>query len=582
LQEKGWNSEEVMGMHYSDLNLVPKDELARIKGTTDIILHSNETVVILERNYCHKNGSLLFCRWHNSILRDSNNNLISIFSIVEDISHLKKVQENLRKSEERFELAVAGSKDGIWEWNIENDLAYFSPRCQEMIGEEFDTHISAMEAFVKHVHLDDIADTLNSYKLHLLERKEMHVEYRLKIAVGSYHWFLVKGQAVWNDAGKPIRMVGSLSDIHDKKLMEVALENSESKFNLVTDHITDIVNLIDRNGFIKYSNQSIFGILGYHPEELLSVHFLSLVHPDEHKSLSDRFDIQINAKGHGNLLEFRLRAKDGAYISFEGIGNVQFHHPSLQSIIMISRGSTIRKKAETEKQTLIQELTKNNADLKQFSYIVSHNLRGPLTNLISMTKLLDMDTIKDERSLNLLNVFKTTTMRLNETLNHLIHILLVKNNTNIEIKELDFKKELDQVTQSIEAVIEASAMEIESDFSDAPTVFFNPAYLESIFQNLITNSIRYRSPNRNPRVKIKTFKIQQETHLEFTDNGIGFDMALVKNKIFGLHQNFHHHPESRGIGLYLIHAQITSLGGRISVTSKIDTGTVFSIVFKPE
>jgi light-regulated signal transduction histidine kinase (bacteriophytochrome) len=167
-------------------------------------------------------------------------------------------------------------------------------------------------------------------------------------------------------------------------------------------------------------------------------------------------------------------------------------------------------------------------------------------------------------------------------LNDLIHILLVKNNTNIEIKELDFKKELDQVTQSIEAVIEASAMEIESDFSDAPTVFFNPAYLESIFQNLITNSIRYRSPNRNPRVKIKTFKIQQETHLEFTDNGIGFDMALVKNKIFGLHQKFHHHPESRGIGLYLIHAQITSLGGRISVTSKIDTGTVFSIVFKPE
>jgi PAS domain S-box-containing protein len=119
----GWNSEEVMGMHYSDLNLVPKDELARIKGTTDIILHSNETVVILERNYCHKNGSLLFCRWHNSILRDSNNNLISIFSMVEDISHLKKVQENLRKSEERFELAVAGSKDGIWEWNIERGQA---------------------------------------------------------------------------------------------------------------------------------------------------------------------------------------------------------------------------------------------------------------------------------------------------------------------------------------------------------------------------------------------------------------------------------------------------------------------------
>lgn len=702
----GWKSQEVIGLHFNDFNFLPLDEFERIKENILWIEQGNGKTTVLENNNYHKTGAQLHCRWHNSILRDTTGKMISIFSMVEDISHLKKIEEDLRESEERYQLALAGSKDGIWEWDIEKDMAYFSPRCQEMVGEQFDTRISGMEAFVNHVHTDDITRTINAYKLHLYERKEMQTEYRLRISDGSYRWFLVKGQAIWNQEGKPIRMVGSLSDIHDKKLMAEALENSENKFNIVTDHITDLVNMIDRKGNIIYTNQSVEGILGYQPEELLGIHFLTLVHPEEQKRISDRFQFQLSSKGPGSLIQFRLRAKDGSYKPFEGMGNVQLHHPALQSIIMISRDITlrkkaeeiiiaseekfrslvhnisdiitiisangeiqyqsasarqimgyeenglrkrnimevvhpedlqlvlttfqdlvikggisdliefrllnsngeyfyieaqatnqlqnpsingivvtsrdvsIRKKAEAEKQSLIQELTKNNADLKQFSYIVSHNLRSPLTNLISMTNLLDMDTVNTERSIKLINGFKTTTTKLNDTLNDLIHILLVKNNTNIEIRPISFESVLNQVTHSIAAVMEASGIKLETDFSGAPTVNFNQSYLESIFQNLITNSIRYKSPDRKPKVQIKTFKNQQHIHLVFKDNGIGFDMELVKGKIFGLHQKFHHHPESRGIGLYLTHAQITSLGGSISVKSQVDVGTEFSIVFK--
>ena len=704
----GWKSKEVLGLHFNDFKFLPDQEVAQIQHNIDEISNGQLLVTILENKNCTKDEKILHCRWHNSILRDETGKMLSVFSMIEDISELKSIQENLRKSEERFQLAVAGSKDGIWEWDIEKDQAYFSPRCQEMIGEEFETKISGMEAFVKHVHPDDIANTINAYKLHLYERKEMQSEYRLKIADGSYRWFLVKGQAIWNEEGKPVKMVGSLSDIHMNKLMEVALENSENRFNSVTDHITDIVNMIDKNGIIRYCNQASLGVLGYQPEELVGLHFLDLVHPDEKERISDRFQVQRNSKGHGKLLQFQLRAKDGSYVHFEGVGNVQLHNPAFQSIIMISRDITlrkkaeeiiiaseekfrslvhnisdiitiisangeiqyqsasarqimgyeenglrkrnimevvhpedlqlvlnsfqqliqnggiseliefrllntdgqyfyieaqasnqldnpsiagivvtsrdvsIRKKAEAEKQFLIQELTKNNADLKQFSYIVSHNLRSPLTNLISMTNLLNMETIQDERSLKLINGFKTTTVRLNDTLNDLIHILLVKNNTNIEIEELDFKEVFDQVAQSIAAVMDASGILVDIDFSSAPKVRFNLSYLESIFQNLLTNSIRYRSLDRIPTVQIKSFKNQQDIHLVFSDNGIGFDMDLVKDKIFGLHQKFHHHPESRGIGLYLIHAQITSLGGTISVKSEVDKGTSFSIVFKPK
>jgi PAS domain S-box-containing protein len=369
-------------------------------------------------------------------------------------------------------------------------------------------------------------------------------------------------------------------DITLRKRAEEIIVASEEKFRSLVHNISDIITIVSANGEIQYQSASARQIMGYEENGLRKRSIMEVVHPDDLQFVLTMFQSLIQNGGNSELIEFRLLNSDGQYFYIEAQATNQLQNPSIAGIVVTSRDISIRKKAEAEKQSLIQELTKNNADLKQFSYIVSHNLRSPLTNLISMTNLLDMDTINTERSLKLINGFKTTTTRLNETLNDLIHILLVKNNTNINIQSLVFEETLEQVTQSITAVMEASGIEIESDFSGAPSVIFNQAYLESIFQNLITNSIRYRNPDRIPKVQIKTFKNQQDIHLVFSDNGIGFDMELVKDKIFGLHQKFHHHPESRGIGLYLIHAQITSLGGSISVKSQVGNGTIFSIVFK--
>jgi signal transduction histidine kinase len=199
---------------------------------------------------------------------------------------------------------------------------------------------------------------------------------------------------------------------------------------------------------------------------------------------------------------------------------------------------------------------------------------------MSMLNLLDYSTITTERSTKLLEGFKSTTFRLNDTLNDLINILLVKNNTNIQKDTISFEVSLAKVIKSINSLITETKTQIISDFTAAHLVRFNEPYLESIFLNLITNSIRYRSDERTPKITIHTEQRKGKIVLTYSDNGIGFNMDLVKDKIFGLHQKFHHHPESRGIGLYLIHAQITSLEGAISVDSKINKGTIFTISFK--
>jgi signal transduction histidine kinase len=135
------------------------------------------------------------------------------------------------------------------------------------------------------------------------------------------------------------------------------------------------------------------------------------------------------------------------------------------------------------------------------------------------------------------------------------------------------------VQQSLRSLIQSSKSIIQVDFSAFKKIKFNKAYLESVLLNLITNSIKYAKPDCSPVISIYTKKENGVNQLIFADEGQGFDMDKVKDRIFGLNQKFHDHADSKGIGLYLVHNHITSLGGRIAVESKPNEGAKFIISF---
>ena len=122
--------------------------------------------------------------------------------------------------------------------------------------------------------------------------------------------------------------------------------------------------------------------------------------------------------------------------------------------------------------------------------------------------------------------------------------------------------------------------DIEQDFKEAETVEFNKSYLESILLNLLTNAIKYSSPNRKPSIRVYTKKTKGAVQLYFADNGLGIDLERHKDKIFGLYQRFHDHADSKGLGLYMVNSQIRVMGGEIEVESEVNKGTTFIITFK--
>ena len=229
---------------------------------------------------------------------------------------------------------------------------------------------------------------------------------------------------------------------------------------------------------------------------------------------------------------------------------------------------------------LINELTNTNKDLRQFSYITSHNLRAPLSNLIGILNLLENSEIQDKQIASLMSGFKISTHQLNDTINDLIRILVIKDNPSIFQERLLFSEVLEKVMFQLQFKMDEISPLLHIDFSKADTVMFNRTYLESVLLNLFSNALKYRSPNRLLSIRISTEISASGLVLYFNDNGLGLDLERLKGRMFGLYQRFHNHPDSKGMGLYLVKSQLEALGAKMEVESTVDIGTTFKITFK--
>ncbi len=358
------------------------------------------------------------------------------------------------------------------------------------------------------------------------------------------------------------------------------MAESEKRFRSLIENSTDGLALLNKAGDIIEMSNTASKILGYPATEIIGINTPGFLHPEEIRKVFKLFSAVVSETNKVLDADFRVLNPQGEYIWLETNFHNLLHDTAVNAVVLNFRDITSRKKNEEEKKQLISELTKSNAELKQYTYITSHNLRAPLTNLISIINLIEWDKITDENTRILLEAFKESTFQLNDTLNDLMEAILIRKSDSSKQTELLFSDMNDKVTRSLNSLIEQSNATITSNFVSAPTVLFDAVYLESIFTNLISNALKYASPERRLQINIESCKVEDGIELTFADNGIGMDMAVIKERIFGLHQRFHTNSDSKGIGLYLVQSQMNALGGSIKVASNINVGTTFTLNFK--
>ncbi len=168
------------------------------------------------------------------------------------------------------------------------------------------------------------------------------------------------------------------------------------------------------------------------------------------------------------------------------------------------------------------------------------------------------------------------------TLQELVTALKIKEDTDRRIEPIHLKQIYSKVSGLFASQIRESHAKITANFDQVPTLPYNRMYMESIFQNLIGNALKFRSPDRSPDIAVTAVLENGIPVIYFSDNGVGIDLQKHGHKLFGLHKTFHRHPDAHGVGLFLTKTQIEALSGEITVESEVDRGTVFKVTFNPE
>jgi PAS domain S-box-containing protein len=377
-------------------------------------------------------------------------------------------------------------------------------------------------------------------------------------------------------------MIGAVQDITKQKEEEQRLKLLET----VITHTKDSVIITEPDLYdgnipkIVYVNPAFSVMSGYDSSEIIGKSLTIFKGPN---SDNQEYEKLINAIKNKEECQVETisytKNKEEYWVNFSMLP-VYNSDGELSHWVSIQRDISEQKKQEVEKEQLIRELTQNNKDLQQFSYITSHNLRAPLSNLTGLLNLINDIPIENEELKEILDGFNKSTHLLNDTINDLVKVIIIKDNPSIEKEDLLLKDIFEDVFSQLDFLIGMHKPIIKFNFEEVSFLNTNKSYLESILLNLLTNAIKYKSETRKLKINITASQIDDNVLLIFKDNGIGINLERNRDKIFGLYQRFHDYPDSKGLGLYLVKSQVETMGGTISLESKVDVGTTFTLTFK--
>ncbi|WP_427874907.1 PAS domain-containing sensor histidine kinase [Flavobacterium sp. MMS24-S5] len=496
---------------------------------------------------------------------------------------LNKTNEEIKESNEKYDIVAKATSDTIWDWKIQEDSINWNKGIESVFGYDPKEVGKTSKWWFDKIHPEDsIRMSIKLYSFIEQKTEKWQDQYRFRCADGSYKYVLDRGFLLKDENGRAIRMIGAIQDITKQKEEEQRLKLLETVITQSKDSIliTEANSSERKIPKIVYVNPAFSQMSGYQSNEIIGKSPNIFKGP---KSDSDELKKLLRAiKNEEECLIETItytKSKEEYWVRFSMIP-IFNNEGVISHWISIQRDITDEKKLETEKEHLIRELTQNNKDLKQFSYITSHNLRAPLSNLIGLLNLIEDIPIENEELEEILAGFTKSTHLLNETINDLVKVIIIKDNPSMQKEEVSLKEVFENVFSQLSFQIELHKPIIKLKFDKVPELITNKAYIESILLNLLTNSIKYKSENRKLKISITAEQIEQKTILTFKDNGIGIDLERNRDKVFGLYQRFHNYPDSKGLGLYLVKSQVETMGGTISIESEVNKGTTFTITFK--
>jgi hypothetical protein len=533
------------------------------------------------------------------LMEESGEGVTGVMVSAYDVTETVLAKRAAKEAEERLKLAIESTGMGTYEVDLVDNQMTYSRSFLQIFGMNPDLPVDR-KALVSRIHPDDL-DIRRKAHERSLQTGVLTYEFRLNRGDNEWRWIKAWGRVLFDEAGKPLRLTGTILDTTEEKLTLLALRSSEKRFRTLADTLPAMVWISDPEGNLYYYNRSVYEYSGFTPEDLARVGWIEIVHPEDRKENIEKWMHSIRT-GEAFLFEHRFRRQDGAY-RWQLSRAVPQYNENGQVEMWVGSSTDIHEhkifadELEQQVNQRTQELMdsneallKSNTELAQFAYVASHDLQEPLRKIQTfVTMVSDLESSRiSEKGAEILQRLRSTAERMQQLVIDLLSYSRVNKMEN-HFTKTDLNYLVHTILQQLEESIDHRQIKIQLD--TLPVMWAVPFQIEQLFTNLLSNAIKFSDQGKSAKIQIRYQYLPAGKHteqglnkswtyhkIEVEDNGIGFDNEY-RDRIFQVFQRLHGKDTfpGTGIGLAICKKIIDNHQGLIKASGTIGKGAMFTI-----
>ena len=551
-------------------------------------------------------------------VRDRAGMVCGVLGMARDISQRRRNEAALRNSEARWQFALEGSGEGVWDWDVARDEVYYSPRWCEMLGYQHGEIGTSLDEWRSRIHPDDLAQVAHAVQDHLEGHSETYrTEHRMRHRDGGYIWVLDRGRVVErSDDGQPLRIIGTHADVTDQRRAAAALRESEARFRRLADSAPVLIRMLAPDARVTYLNRTWLEFTGTELLDGLGAGWLEAVHPEdrvrcaaaEHQGIETR-------RAFG--IEFRLRHGDGDYRWMMATSDpILGPDGTLLGFIGSATDVSALKDAEEELRRhrdqlseMVREQTRDlrtakdaaeaaNVAKSSFLANMSHELRTPMHAILSYARLGEsrMDRLSQEKLLEYFRRVRQSGERLLDMLNDLLDLAKLESGRMIlQLSSHDLQEIVADALDEYAVLLRSHRVDSSHDEVRPLRIRCDAVRTGQVVRNLLSNAARY-TPNggcirvvldcveRPSRRRGDAVGATHFARLVVVDNGVGIPEAELES----IFEKFVQSSETKsgaggtGLGLAISREIVEAQGGMISASNEVDGGARFEVLMPLE
>ncbi|NEU71524.1 PAS domain-containing protein [Hassallia byssoidea VB512170] len=479
--------------------LVHPDELQRVDEEFKISLAKGDRYKI-EYRVRHKDGRYVWLQDRGFVERDADNRTVRIVGIIIDISDRKKTEADLQQSEERIRLATTAANLGMWFWDLTTDELIWTSKCKELFGFPLDTTIT-YELFLNTLHPEDRQRTDEAVSSALARKLDYDIQYRAVWADKSVHWLAAKGRGFYDVFDKPIRMMGTVQDISERKQAEETLRQSEERYRFLADTIPEMVWTTNAEGLATYVNQRWQEYTGLNLEETVGYGWRKVLHPDD---LEKSVQLWTEALSNGTPYEIEhryLRVADGTY-RWHLVRGLPIKDDQGRIIKWFGTCTDIhqQKQIDEERAQILErekaarlEAEAANRIKDEFLAVLSHELRSPLNPILGWAKLLKSRKFDEAATFRALDTIERNAKLQIQLIDDLLDVSrILRGKLSLTFAAFDLAVVINAAIETVKLAAQDKSIEMHLQFEpNVGKVLCDFNRLQQVVGNLLNNAVKF-------------------------------------------------------------------------------------------